>query len=145
MAVRVKLRLRARTSGEIIEASALVNSGFETESPQLLIPIELARRIALYPPPPTSTIIEVGTAGGPSRVFLVREVIEVWVVTDDREVGLKVADILISPIEEEVLMNDKLTEELGIILLATGSGKWRFIDDPADKIRYSQNLNIGKN
>lgn len=138
MAVRVKLRLRARTSGEIIEASALVNSGFETESPQLLIPIELARRIALYPPPPTSTIIEVGTAGGPSRVFLVREVIEVWVVTDDREVGLKVADILISPIEEEVLMNDKLTEELGIILLATGSGKWRFIDDPADKIRYSQ-------
>ncbi|MCC6023735.1 MAG: hypothetical protein LM600_03440 [Thaumarchaeota archaeon] len=138
MAVRVKLRLRARTSGEIIEASALVNSGFETESPQLLIPIELARRIALYPPPPTSTIIEVGTAGGPSRVFLVREVIEVWVVTDDREVGPKVADILISPIEEEVLMNDKLTEELGIILLATGSGKWRFIDDPADKIRYSQ-------
>jgi hypothetical protein len=89
-------------------------------------------------PPPTSTIIEVGTAGGPSRVFLVREVIEVWVVTDDREVGPKVADILISPIEGEVLMNDKLTEELGIILLATGSGKWRFIDDPADKIRYSQ-------
>jgi hypothetical protein len=42
IAVRVKLRLRARTSGETIEASALVNSGFETESPQLLIPRELA-------------------------------------------------------------------------------------------------------
>jgi hypothetical protein len=35
-------------------------------------------------------------------------------------------------------VNDKLTEELGIILLAAGSGKWRFIDDPADKVRYSE-------
>jgi hypothetical protein len=42
---------------------------------------------------------------------------------------------LISPIEEEVLVNDKLTEELGTILLVTGSGKWRFVDDPADKVR----------
>jgi len=29
---------------------------------------------------------------------------------------------MISPIGEEVLINDKLTEELGIILIATGSG-----------------------
>jgi hypothetical protein len=138
MAVRIKLRLKTRTSEEAVEVSALVNSGFETDTPQLLIPVELARRLALYPPPVTSTIIEVGTAGGPSRVFSVREALEVWAVTDDREVGPKLVDVLISPIEEEVLVNDKLTEELGIILLATGSGKWRFADDPADKIRYSE-------
>jgi hypothetical protein len=138
MAVRIKLRLRARASGETIEVSALINSGFETDSPQLLIPTGLARRLALYPPPITSSIIEVGTAGGPSRVFLIREALEVWAITDDREVGPKLVDVLISPIEEEVLVNDKLTEELGIILLATGSGKWRFVDDPADKIRYSE-------
>ena len=59
-------------------------------------------------------------------------------ITDDREVGPKLVDVLISPIEEEVLVNDKLTEELGIILLATGSGKWRFVDDPADKVRHSE-------
>ena len=138
MAVRIKLRLRARASGEAIEVSALINSGFETDSPQLLIPMGLARRLALYPPPITSSIIEVGTAGGPSKVFLVREALEVWAITDDREVGPKLVDVLISPIEEEVLVNDKLTEELGIILLATGSGKWRFVDDPADKVRHSE-------
>jgi len=138
MAVRIKLRLRARASGETIEVSALINSGFETDSPQLLIPTGLARRLALYPPPITSSIIEVGTAGGPSRVFLIREALEVWAITDDREVGPKLVDVLISPIEEEVLVNDKLTEELGIILLATGSGKWRFVDDPADKVRHSE-------
>jgi hypothetical protein len=138
MAVRIKLRLRARASGGAIEVSALINSGFETDSPQLLIPMRLARRLALYPPPITSSIIEIGTAGGPSRVFLIREALEVWAITDDREVGPKLVDVLISPIEEEVLVNDKLTEELGIILLATGSGKWRFVDDPADKVRHSE-------
>jgi len=117
MAVRIKLRLRARASGGAIEVSALINSGFETDSPQLLIPMRLARRLALYPPPITSSIIEIGTAGGPSRVFLIREALEVWAITDDREVGPKLVDVLISPIEEEVLVNDKLTEELGIILL----------------------------
>jgi len=138
MAVRIKLKLKPRKSGEIVDVSALINSGFETDSPQLLIPVELAKRLTLYPPPITSSIIEVGTAGGPSRVFLVREGLEVWAVTDDREIGPKLVDVLISPIEEEVLVNDKLTEELGIILLATGSGKWRFVDDPSDKVRYSE-------
>jgi len=54
------------------------------------------------------------------------------------EVGLAFADVMISPIEEEVLVNDKLTEELGIVLLAPGSGKWRFVDDPIDKVRSSE-------
>ncbi len=138
MAVRVRLRLRSKTSQETIETSALVNSGFEAESPQLLIPIPLARQLSLYPPPPTSSIIEVGTAGGPVRVFLVREALQAWVVTGDREVGPKLVDVMISPTEEEVLISDVLAEEFGIVLLAIGSGKWRFIDDPLDKVRYSE-------
>jgi len=52
-------------------------------------------------------------------------------------VGPKLADVLISPIEE-VLVNDKITEGLGIVLLAAGSGKWKFTDDPPNKIRYSE-------
>ena len=87
MAIRIKLKLRSKTSENTVEVSALINSGFETESPQLMIPTSLARHISLYPPPPTSNIIEVGTAGGPSRVFLIREALEVWAVTDDRQVG----------------------------------------------------------
>jgi hypothetical protein len=138
MAVRVRLRLRSKTSQETIETSALVNSGFEAESPQLLIPTSLARRLSLYPPPPTSSIIEIGTAGGPVRVFLVRETLQAWVTTGDREVGPKLVDVLISPTEEEVLISDVLAEEFGIVILAAGSGKWRFIDDPPDKVRYSE-------
>jgi hypothetical protein len=138
MAVRVRLRLRSRTSQQSAEVAALVNSGFEAETPQLLIPVPLARQISLYPPPITSSIIEVGTAGGPSRVLLVRDALDVWVLAGDREVGPRQADAIISPIEEEVLISDKLAEELGLVLLAIGSGKWRFADDPPDKVRYSE-------
>jgi len=49
-----------------------------------------------------------------------------------------VADALISGVEEEVLINDKLVEELGIVVVAAGSGKWRFIDDPVDKVRVTE-------
>jgi len=138
MAVRVKLRIRSRTSGEVAKVSALINTGFETESPQLLIPVRLAKQLSLYPPPPTSSVVEIGTAGGPARVFLVRDAVDVWAVAEDREVGPRPADVLISPIEEEALVNDKLTEELGIVLLAPGSGRWRFADDPAERVRSSE-------
>ena len=45
MAVRVKLRIRARGSGRDVETIALVNSGFETATPQLLIPRRLAEAL----------------------------------------------------------------------------------------------------
>ncbi|MGC8933298.1 MAG: hypothetical protein ACP5KE_05880 [Candidatus Methanodesulfokora sp.] len=48
LATRVRLRIRA---GEReIRTSALVNTGFETEKPQLLIPLRLARELGLWPP-----------------------------------------------------------------------------------------------
>ncbi len=87
MAVRVRLRIRSRLSGSEKLVSALVNSGFETATPQLLIPVALARELSLYPPPPEASVVEVGTAGGPVRVFLVRNALNTWVVADDREVG----------------------------------------------------------
>jgi hypothetical protein len=46
MGVRVRLKLRSRILGEIVETVALVNTAFETEPPQLLIPLALARRLA---------------------------------------------------------------------------------------------------
>jgi hypothetical protein len=68
----------------------------------------------------------------------VRDALEAWVVTGDREVGPRYVDVMISPVEEEVLISDKLAEEFGLVLLAIGSGKWRFADDPLDKVRYSE-------
>ncbi len=47
MAVRVKLKIKALKTGREALTSALVNSGFEAETPQLLIPRRLALELGL--------------------------------------------------------------------------------------------------
>ena len=50
MAVRVRLRVSRGGSG--VEVVALVNSGYEADSPQLMVPVALAKVLGLWPPPP---------------------------------------------------------------------------------------------
>lgn len=133
MAVRVKLRIRS-SGGEVV-TSALVNSGFEAETPQLLIPRSLAAKLGLWPPPPEAYLVEVGTAGGPVRNYMVPGAAEVYVEAGDRTVGPVRCDIMISSHEYEVLISDKLGGELGIVILDL-RGKWRFSDE--DKIRETE-------
>ena len=45
MACRVRVRLRR--DDRTIETSAILNSGFETDSPDIIIPVELAKRLGL--------------------------------------------------------------------------------------------------
>ncbi|OYT47617.1 MAG: hypothetical protein B6U85_04830 [Desulfurococcales archaeon ex4484_42] len=135
MAVRVKLRIKSKASGKEVVTSALVNSGFEAETPQLLIPRALASTLGLWPPPPEAYLVEVGTAGGPVRNYLVPKAAEVTVETKDRRVGPVVCDVMISSIEYEVLISDKLGGELGIVILDL-RGKWRFSDE--DKVRETE-------
>ena len=86
MAVRVRLRVRSLRASKEVVTSALVNSGFEAETPQLLIPRKLAIELGLWPPPNDAYLIEVGTAGGPVRNYLVPNAAEVSVETNDRRV-----------------------------------------------------------
>ena len=128
MVVRIKLRIRSLKADKEIFTSALVNSGFEAETPQLLIPRRLAVELGLWPPPDEATLIEVGTAGGPVRNYLIPNAAEVTVDTGDRRVGPIKCDIMLSNLEYEVLISDKLGGELGIVILDL-RGKWRFNDE----------------
>jgi len=132
VAVRVRLKIRSLKSNKEIISSALVNSGFEAETPQLLIPRRLALELSLWPPPDEAYLVEVGTAGGPVRNYLVPGAADVYVITDDRVVGPVRCDVMISNIEYEVLISDRLGGELGIVILDL-RGKWRFNDE--DKVR----------
>jgi uncharacterized protein involved in response to NO len=44
LSMAVRVRLRITREGRAIEAIALVNSGYEADSPQLMIPLTLAKR-----------------------------------------------------------------------------------------------------
>ncbi|MFN4046635.1 MAG: hypothetical protein ACK4H7_04775 [Acidilobaceae archaeon] len=135
MAVRVKLRIKSLRSGREIVSSALVNSGFEAETPQLLIPRRLALELGLWPPPEDAYLVEVGTAGGPTRNYMVPGAVEVSVETRDRIVGPLRCDLMISNLEYEVLISDRLGGELGIVILDL-RGKWRFSDE--DTVRETE-------
>ena len=135
MAIRVKLKIRSLKTNREVLTSALVNSGFEAETPQLLIPRRLAIELGLWPPPEDAYLVEVGTAGGPVRNYLVPRAAEVSVVTKDRVVGPCICDVMISGLEYEVLISDKLGGELGIVILDL-RGKWRFSDE--EKIRETE-------
>ena len=135
MVVRVRLKIKSLLSGSEVISSALVNSGFEAETPQLLIPRSLAVKLGLWPPPPQAYLIEVGTAGGPVRNYFIPRAVEVYVVTEDRIVGPVKCDVMISNLEYEVLISDILGSELKIVILDL-KGKWRFSDE--EKVRTTE-------
>ena len=49
-------------------------------------------------------------------------------------------DVLVSTIEREVLISDKLASALKIVLEDPGEGLWRLRTDPPDRLRRSEEL-----
>ena len=59
MVCRVKVIIRAEHG--VIETSALLNSGFESDEPDIVIPVSVAEKLHLWPPRSTmSTLLDKG-------------------------------------------------------------------------------------
>jgi len=117
---------------------ALVNSGFESDRPQILTPISLARRLDLW----GRVLIEggsqiFGTVAGPTRLYVLPSSIYVSIVEDDIETEPILSDTVISEIEREVLISDYLAGLLGIAVEDFREGLWRLRSDRNNRIRRS--------
>ncbi len=55
--------------------------------------------------------------------------VEVRVLTSDKTMSWVKAKAAFVPDEYEVILSDRLTEELGIAIKKSASGKWRFIGE----------------
>ncbi len=135
LAVRVRLRVRRGSLARSFVA--LVNSGYEADTPQLLIPPNLARELDLWPPPVGAVEAVFGTAGGPLKVWTIPDAAEVTVVTEDsssKEIG---ADLVISHLADEPLISDKLAGALEIAVEDIAEGLWRFGREPKKRLRRS--------
>ncbi len=133
----VRVRIRIERSGKVVETSALANSSYEAETPQLLIPIRLAETLGLWPPTKELTETVYETAGAPLRVWIAPRACRVRVIAEDTESPDVIADAVISPIADEVL-SDKLISKLQIALEDVEEGLWRFRWEPRDKLRRSE-------
>ncbi len=134
----VRLRLRIRVGERVTEEVALLNSGFEAPTPQLLIPISTAKALELWPPTSESKELIVDTAGGPLRVWFYPRAAFVKVITSDAESREVLTDLLVSPLADEPLISDMLAEELEIVVESFGRGLWRFRSEAPGKLRPSE-------
>ena len=136
MAVRVKLRIKRNS--KIVDTVALVNSGFETPTPQLLVPIPIAELLEFWPPKENALVLEYDTAGGPLQVWVYMNAVEVSVIVEDLPEKYVKSDLVVSPIADEVLISDMLASALEIAVEDFGKGLWRFRWEPKDKLRKSE-------
>ncbi len=133
MGVRVNLLLR-RTSGANLTASALLNSGFESDEPHIMLPRRAAER--LYDQLPLETTAEtIGTAGGDVEILAPSERILARVVIEERQGPEVSVRVFISDDEPEILISDMAIDALGVEIKSPGKGLWRFADE--EEIRHS--------
>lgn len=137
MVVRVKVRIRG--GSEPIETSVLVNSGFEAEEPQLILPLSLAENAGLTLA--EAFIEDFSTAGG-GRVsgYRLERPVRVELILEDRQPVEAEAFITILPGEVEAIASDRLTSELGIVILDPWKGYWCLRDEVGVKLRESAPL-----
>jgi predicted aspartyl protease len=123
MGVRVKLRLKY---GDVsLDLVALVNTGYETDVPELLIPVNIAEKIGLWPKLPDNIIIETyKTASGLMKVYRVRGANVSLLIEGKERENIEVF-IVISEYTDEVLISDQLASKLGIVIEDPAKGLWR--------------------
>ncbi len=134
----VRVRIRIMRENKVVETITLASSGYEAETPQLLVPVMLAEELGLWPPIPGMEESEFETAGGPLKVWIAPRACKVKVVAEDVEGPEVIADIVVSPVADEVLLSDKLLSKLQIALEDPGEGLWRFRWELKEKVRRSE-------
>jgi hypothetical protein len=126
LVVRVKVKLSSSKGAELA-ASAIANSGFESDEPEVIVPEKVAERLGLYPKLPEGVEVEeYRSVGGRFKAYRARGFTKIWVLSDDRNVGPVDVALTIVPEEDEILLSDKLLDALEIELTKPGEGLWRF-------------------
>ncbi|MGC8543290.1 MAG: hypothetical protein ACP5GZ_11825 [Vulcanisaeta sp.] len=138
MAIRLRIKLSS-IMGRTMVTKALVTAGYETQEPEILIPRGIAEDLNLLPKLPSGSEVRnyVLADGTVTRLILIPNAVQVWVLENDREVGGIMAHVAVSERADEVLLSDKLVSKLGIVLLDIGEGIWCFKDEIGKTVRRS--------
>ena len=137
MGIYVKLYMKSLVNNSDKIVVGVINTGFRSETPDISIPLSIASELGLYPPPTGSYSVEIEGTTGRGIVYAVPRAVIVRILAEDRVSRDVVANTIVNPFDDEVLISDALTEELGVQILYPKKGIWRFVDDPPNKIRYS--------
>ncbi len=122
MVVRVKVRLRNPATKAEVSTVAVANAAFETDRPEVFVPLKLAERLELSLEGASMEDYEVAT--GLVTMHFIPRAVEVWLDVE-KPVGPILADVSIADSRGEALLCDKLIDALEIELIRPGEGLWR--------------------
>jgi hypothetical protein len=121
----VRVRVRIKYKGASLDLIALVNTGYETDVPEILVPISAAERLGIFPRLPDGTIVEMyKTASGLMRVYRVGGA-STSLLIEEIEARSVETCIVISEYADESLISDQLASEFGIVVEDPSKGLWR--------------------
>ena len=129
------MRIRLKAENKVIESSALVNSGFEAEDPEIVLPPSLAEVLGVEPSNEVSSYNVAG--GGTISALRGNKPLGVEIVLEDRSSHAVKALPSIMPGENEVIISDRLAHDLGIVILDPYSGDWCLRDELGRNVRKS--------
>ncbi len=119
------MRLGIEYRDKYIEVVGLVNTGYEGDVPEILIPIKTAERLGVWPNLPEETLIETyKSASGLMQVYRIRGA-RVYLVGRDIKPVKVDSYLVVSEYTDEVLINDQLISSLGIVIEDPAKGLWR--------------------
>jgi hypothetical protein len=135
VACRVKVRLRV--GGRVFEGVAILNSGFETDGPDVAIPVHAARELGLWPPT-ARALAALETGGGDVLLPYYESCCTLELVLPDREPKAVRVNVIVNPHIDEIAISDYVASELGVILIDFKKGLWKLADDPPQTLRHSE-------
>jgi hypothetical protein len=126
LAVRVKVRIEGPE--EKIETSALVNSGFETDVPHIVLPLRLVEKLG-FETKGLGREDYLGAGGVVITLHPLEENLRLSVVTEDKIQGPIETKASMSLGEREVILSDAASSELKLSIDDLKEGIWRFRDE----------------
>lgn len=130
MGVRVNIELKL--GEKIILTSAFANSGYETDEPEIHIPIALAKELGFKLKNLRGELYKV--VGSEITTYTLGNIL-VRIVTEDKKSEWIRARAVTVPGEYEVILSDALIEALNMEIIKPRSGLWKFSEET--KIRKS--------
>lgn len=133
MATRVPVEIHYKE--KTVSTVALVNTGFETKEPQVLLPEVMVRDIwpDAFKKKKTDSFM---TPAGPGILTNIGSG-KIRISCEDIKTEMIQVTFLVSEYENEVILNDISSGELGIQILDIGKGQWRLKFDSDKKLRNS--------
>ncbi|ABL78858.1 hypothetical protein [Thermofilum pendens] len=133
----IRVRVRIVVGERSLETSALLNSGFESDEPDVCIPVALARRLGLWPPQEVRGE-DAFTAGGEVTLYVLSAQARIQLLAGGEVKSEAACVLVVNPYVDEVLLSDYVMDELGVVALSFRRGLWRHASDPPSTVRESE-------